>query len=96
MSNKDLNTHVVGYGTYVFIWLTLVAFTALTVSVSGIHFGNIALLVAITIAIIKAGLVLNIFMHIKFDSVVFKVFVTLGIMTLVVILVLTFSDYLFR
>ncbi|MCX6149895.1 MAG: cytochrome C oxidase subunit IV family protein [Ignavibacteriales bacterium] len=96
MSNKESHTHIVGYGTYVFIWLTLLALTALTVTVSGIHFGNITLLIAIIIAIVKAGLVLNIFMHIKYDDVVFKVFVIVGTLTLVAIIVLTFSDYLFR
>jgi cytochrome c oxidase subunit 4 len=96
MSSKESHSHIVSYGTYVYIWLTLLALTALTVTVSGIHFGNITLLIAIIIAIIKAGLVLNIFMHIKFDDIVFKVFVIVGILTLVAIIVLTFSDYLFR
>jgi cytochrome c oxidase subunit IV len=96
MNDKETQTHIVDYGTYIYIWLTLIAFTALTVSISGMHFGNIALMIAIVIAIIKAALVLNIFMHIKFDDIVFKVFAVLGILTLASIIILTFSDYLFR
>ncbi len=94
--SRDSKDHIVGYGTYIFIWLTLLALTALTISVAGIQLFGVTLLIAILIAIVKAGFVLNIFMHIKFDDVVFKVFVLIGILTLVSIVLLTFSDYLFR
>jgi cytochrome c oxidase subunit 4 len=90
------NNHIVGYGTYVYIWLTLLALTALTISVSGMQLFGVTLIVAILIAIIKAGLVLNIFMHIKFDNVVFKIFVAIGIITLASIIIFTFTDYMFR
>ncbi len=94
--SKEPDNHIVGYGTYVYIWLTLLALTALTISVSGMQLFGVTLIVAILIAIIKAGLVLNIFMHIKFDNVVFKVFVVVGVVTLVAIILFTFTDYLFR
>jgi len=94
--SKDSNEHIVGYGTYVFIWLTLLALTALTISVSGLQLFGVTLIVAMIIAIVKAGFVLYIFMHIKFNNVVFKVFVTVGVLTLVSIILFTFADYLFR
>lgn len=90
------NKHVMGYGTYVVIWLALVAFTALTVTVSGIHFGQVTLAIALFIAIIKSALVLNYFMHIKYDDIVFKVFIGVGIFTLLSALFGTFADYIFR
>jgi cytochrome c oxidase subunit 4 len=96
MSNNNSHSHIVGYGTYVFIWLTLCGLTALTATVSGIYFGAVTLLIALIIAITKASLVLNIFMHIKFDHFVFRVFITLGIFTLLSIFVLTYADYIFR
>jgi len=94
--SKDSNDHIVGYGTYVFIWLALLALTALTISVSGIQLFGVTLIIAILIAIVKAGFVLYIFMHIKFNNVVFKVFVAVGLITLVSIILFTFADYLFR
>jgi cytochrome c oxidase subunit 4 len=96
MSNNNSHSHIIGYGTYVFIWLTLCGLTALTATVSGIYFGAVTLLIALIIAITKASLVLNIFMHIKFDHFVFRVFITLGIFTLLSIFVLTYADYIFR
>lgn len=88
--------HIVGYGTYIIIWLALIAFTALTVTVSGIHFGEITLSLALLIAVIKSSLVLNYFMHIKYDDIVYKVFIGVGIFTLLSALLGTFADYIFR
>lgn len=88
--------HIVNYSTYVLVWLALLALTAATVAVAGINFGGITLLIAIIIAAAKASLVMNIFMHIRFDDVVFKVFITIAIMTLTAVFIFTFSDILFR
>ena len=90
MSNNNSQPHIVGYGTYVFIWLTLCGLTALTATVSGIYFGAVTLLIALIIAIT------NIFMHLRFDHFIFRVFLILGIFTLISIFVLTYSDYIFR
>lgn len=95
-NNETHKTHVIGYGTYIFIWLSLLALTAVTVSVAGINFGGITLLIAMVIAIVKSSLVLNIFMHIKFDDIVFKVFVGIAVLTLAAVFIFTFFDYLSR
>lgn len=96
MQNKNSHEHIISYGTYIFVWLGLLALTALTVTIAGINLGNLTIVVALVIAMIKSILVVNIFMHIKFDMVVFKIFVIVGFLTLVAIFLLTFSDYLFR
>ncbi len=84
------NSH--GYGIYVLIWLGLIALTSITVTVAGVDFGMIALPIALLIAAIKSGLVINYFMHIKYEEPIFKVFILLSGMTLLVIFALTFFD----
>lgn len=98
MQNNETHQahHIVGYGIYVIVWLALLAFTAITVSVAGINFGGVTLLIAIIIAVIKSSLVLNIFMHVRFDDVVFKVFIAIAVVVLFVLFSLTFFDYIFR
>jgi cytochrome c oxidase subunit 4 len=88
--------HHIGYLTYIFVWLSLIAFTALTVTVAGVSLGKYTLLVALLIAAVKSALVINIFMHIKFDEPIFKVFLALSGFTLIVIFILTFVDFLYR
>ncbi len=85
-----------GYITYILVWLALLVFTSITVTIAGIDLGKYTLLIAMFIAAIKSALVINIFMHIKFEEKIFKVFLLLSGMTLLIIFILTFSDFLFR
>lgn len=94
--NSKHEHHVTGYGTYILVWLALIALTSITVTVSGIDFGMIALGIALFIAAVKSALVINIFMHIKFDEAIFKVFLLVSLFTLLVIFILTFFDVVNR
>ncbi len=99
MSEKNeihKHEHSVGYGYYVLIWLTLISLTCVTVAVAGLNFGSYILLIAMIVAGIKSMLVINVFMHIKFEDPVFKLFFALIIATLIVLFVLTSFDVLFR
>ncbi len=89
------NNHIVGYGTYIFVWLTLVTLTALTVTVASFDLGGFSIVVALIIASVKALLVMLIFMHLKFDDKIFRIFVAVAFLTLMIFIVLTFSDYSF-
>jgi cytochrome c oxidase subunit 4 len=94
--HEEKNNHHIGYGTYVLVWIALLAFTSITVTIAGVSLGRYTLLVALFIAAIKSALVINIFMHIKFDEKIFKVFLLLSGFTLLVIFILTFFDFLYR
>lgn len=85
-----------GYLTYIFIWLALLAFTSITVTIAGVSLGNYTLLIALLIAAVKSALVINIFMHIKFEEKIFKVFLLLSGATLLIIFLLTFLDIFYR
>ncbi len=86
----------IGYGTYVLVWLALISLTAITAVVSGINLAAFTIVVALVIALTKASLVVNIFMHIKFEDRIFKVFLGIAGFTIVVIFSLTFADVFFR
>ena len=93
---KENNQHVIGYGTYLFIWISLIALTSITVTIAGINLGNWTLFVALAIAAFKSALVINVFMHIKYEEPIFKVFILLSIATLFIIFLLTFFDVFYR
>ncbi|MCB2206074.1 cytochrome C oxidase subunit IV family protein [bacterium] len=55
--------------SYFKVFLALLVLTALTVAVTTIHFGDVMnIVVGVLIAIAKAGLVIWVFMHLKFDN----------------------------
>lgn len=87
------NTH--SYGKYVLVWLALLTFTGITVAVAGINLGALTVATALIIASIKTYLVLTIFMHLKLEQKVFKIFVIVAVFFLCVSFVLLFSDYSF-
>lgn len=88
--------HHPSFGVNVLVWIGLLSLTSITVAVAGINLGNLALSVALIIAIVKSFFVINFFMHVKFDNKLFKIFIGICILILIVILVLTFFDLTFR
>ena len=89
-------THVIGYGRYTLIWIGLMGLTGATVALAGIELGRYVIFTALTIACIKGYLVLTIFMHLRFEHRLFRVFVLVAGSILLIFIVLTFFDYAFQ
>jgi cytochrome c oxidase subunit 4 len=89
-------SHSQGYGTYFMVWLGLVAFTAVTITIAGLNLGSVTLITALLIASVKSFLVITYFMHVKSDSMMIKIFIGICLFVFVIIMVLTFSDLSFR
>jgi cytochrome c oxidase subunit 4 len=86
----------VSYGSYVLTWLALLVLTTITVTAAGMNFGKLSVLVAMLIATVKAGIVLHIFMHMKYESKLFHAMVWIVLVSLAIFIGLTFTDTLFR
>ena len=84
-----------GYGRLILIWFGLVALTGLTVALAGVNLGRWIIVSALTIASVKTLLVVNVFMHLQFEARIFRVFVTIAGLTLLIFFTLTFFDYAF-
>jgi cytochrome c oxidase subunit 4 len=85
------------YRTYVLVWLALITLTGTTLSVAGMELGNWTVLIALSIAGTKSGLVLNYFMHLRSERLaIFKVIIPLVLAVFLVFISLTFSDLAFR
>jgi cytochrome c oxidase subunit 4 len=90
------NHHIVPSRVFVLVWLALITLTAITVTVSRLHLGRFSTVTALAIASVKAGFVLWYFMHLKYESKLFKVLLLVPIATLTVIIGLTFFDIWYR
>lgn len=88
---------VVPVGTYVGIWLALVAGTILTYLVAEyVDIGPWNIVVALLIAGTKMTLVIYFFMHVKFDDPLTRLFVGAGFFWLLILLFMTLVDYVSR
>jgi cytochrome c oxidase subunit IV len=81
---------------YYKVFGALIGLTLLTIGVGFIDLGPLNSIIALTIAVAKATLVLLFFMHVRYSSHVIWVYVGAGIFWVGMLLVLTMSDYLTR
>jgi cytochrome c oxidase subunit 4 len=93
---SEKHEEVISYERYILIWLGLLALTAATVSFAGIELGRWVIITALLIAGIKSLLVMNIFMHLKFEERVFRIFLLVALGTFTIFISLTFFDYAFH
>jgi cytochrome c oxidase subunit 4 len=88
--------HIVPYRTYGLILVLLLVLTGISVAVTQIELSRWATLVALLLACTKSAFVLAVFMHLKFDNLIYKVMVVFIILVMTAVIVLTFFDYGFR
>jgi cytochrome c oxidase subunit 4 len=96
-SNQDPHAeHHVPMSTYTLIFILLMVGLVVTVAAAFVNLGEMNMIVAMTIAAIKAALVILYFMHVKFASRLTKVFVAASFTWLVILFGMTFMDYISR
>ena len=88
--------HVVPLRVYFTIFFALMALTGITVWVSKVDLGALNTVVALTVAVIKATLVVLFFMHVKYVGKLTQVFVVAGFVWLLILFAFTCQDFISR
>ncbi|MHC1706996.1 MAG: cytochrome C oxidase subunit IV family protein [Bacteroidales bacterium] len=88
--------HITSYGSHIVILVVLLILTWATVSITRINLGPWSVTAALVIASLKATLVLLYFMHLKFDSKILRWSFSGVMLLFILVILLTFFDYLFR
>jgi|SRR3954465_14448634 cytochrome c oxidase subunit 4 len=89
-----MSAHIVQPKTYIAIFLALMLGTALTVMAAFYDFpGPLNVVVALTIACIKATLVVLYFMHVRYSGRLVSLVIVAALLWLVILFAITFSDY---
>ena len=92
-----MSEHIVPVRIYVGIFLSLMVGTTLTVWAAFRDFpGPLNVIVAMTIAVVKATLVVLYFMHVRYSARLIWVIVASALFWMGILFALTFSDYLTR
>ena len=91
-----MSGHVSPKSTYYAIFGALMVLTAITLTVAFINLGRLNFPVAISIAILKATLVVLFFMHAKYSSRLTKLVIGGAFFFLLTLFGLTLTDYLSR
>lgn len=100
MSEHIVSKHIVPIRLYVVIFCILMVLTALTVFAAYYDlahiWGPLNALVALSIAVLKATLVVLYFMHVRYSSRLTQVIVVAGIFWFVIMVAFMMTDYLTR
>jgi cytochrome c oxidase subunit 4 len=91
-----VSEHVTSVKTYLLVFAALMVLTAVTVAVAFLDLGVFNDVVALSIAVVKAVLVVLFFMHVLHSSRMTKLSIVAGFLWLAILIGLTLSDYLSR
>ncbi|MBC7963888.1 MAG: cytochrome C oxidase subunit IV family protein [Steroidobacteraceae bacterium] len=88
--------HIISYGRLVATWLVLLTLTALTVAVTRLDLGSYKVWGALAIASLKAGVVIAVFMHMRYEGRLLRWLLFVTLLTLAIFIGFTFFDVLYR
>ncbi|HMN69619.1 MAG TPA: cytochrome C oxidase subunit IV family protein [Bdellovibrionales bacterium] len=88
----DTKHHIIPMKTYLQVISILMVLTVITVVAAQVDFGAFNTIIAMAIASVKAGFVLAIFMHLKYDDRLFTVCFATSIFFLVLMFFLSWVD----
>jgi len=88
--------HVVSKKIYFLIFAALLILTLVTIEVAFVDLGRGNTILALTIAMTKAVLVVLYFMHVRYSPKLTRLVVLSGLLWLVILIGITMSDYLSR
>ena len=93
---SEEHAHIVPYKTFTIVWIGLLALTGVTMAVAQYDLGALNIWVALGIAIFKSGLVVAVFMHMKYENRLFKLSLLAALAILAIFIGLNFFDVLYR
>ena len=96
MAQQELSLPRTSYRTYVTVWFILLLLLAVTVAAAELHLTGLVVLTSLSIATLKAGLVVIYFMHLREEPWVLKGMFIFALLMLALLILLTFSDEWFR
>ena len=92
----ETSSHIVSTRTFIVIWIALLCLTGVTIMAAYMQMGAWSMLANILIASTKASLVLWFFMHLKQETRLFKLLIFVPVVTISIIIGLTFFDIWYR
>jgi cytochrome c oxidase subunit 4 len=88
--------HMTEYPVYSKVLIGLLVLTTFTILVPWMDLTAFTALIALVLASTKAGIVMTYFMHLKVEYILLKIFVIMVLAIYASVIILTFSDYIFR
>ena len=96
MVTPETHAHIVPYGTFIRVYMALLALTAALVLVSRLEHEALSVPAMLTLTPLKAGLVFYYFMHLKYESTLLKGMLFIALAALIIFIGFLFFDISYR
>lgn len=84
---SEQGTHL-SYLKYLMIWISLIILVVFNIILNSFNFGLLGLFLSLLIVFIESILIIKSFMHFRFTDLIFKFYLLIGIISLVVVFLL--------
>ena len=91
-----MSEHIIPKKTYYLVFAALMVLLAVTVGIAFINLGRLNIVAAMTVATVKAVLIILYFMHVRYSSRLVWFFVGAGFFWVAILFALTLADYATR
>ena len=91
-----MSNHVLPIKTYVAVFIALMVLLVATVAINRVPLGELNIVAALSIAVVKTFLVVLFFMHVRYSHRLIWIFVGVGFYWLTILLALSMTDFLSR
>lgn len=91
-----MSEHIVSKKSYLIIYAVLMGLLFLTVGAAKVDLGPLNFAVSMAIAVAKGFLILMIFMHVRYDEPLVRVFASAAFLWLAILITLSLGDYFSR
>ena len=88
--------HIIPRTTYFIVYAVLMVLLVLTVAVTYLHLGVFGTLIGLSIAVVKALVIILYFMHARYSSRLTQIFAGAAFAALAIMIALTLNDYISR
>jgi cytochrome c oxidase subunit IV len=88
--------HIISFRKLTAVWSLLLLLTGATILITRLDLGPYKVLGALTIACVKSGLVIAVFMHMKYEGRLLRMLLFIALVTLAIFIGFTFFDVLYR
>ena len=91
-NSDDHHVHVVGAGVFLNVLVALLILTIVTVAISFVDLGSGNMIMAMSVALVKASLVMAVFMHLRWDTPINNIFFLSSFLLLSLLFLFSFVD----
>ena len=96
MTVANTEIHIISVRTYLIVYVALMVLLVATVGASMLPLGGLHLPVAMTIAVIKAVMILLIFMHVYYSTALTKIVSVAALLWAALLILILVADYFSR